>query len=421
MVARMVEQNWAGNYRYTASAIRLPESVDEVRRIVGSAPKVKALGTRHSFNAVADTSGELVHLGRLEPRIEIAADRSSVTVSSATPYRLVAQALQAEGLALHNLGSLPHISVGGACSTGTHGSGDHNANLSWAVIGLELVTADGSLLAIDRTDPRFDGMVVSLGALGIITSLTLRVQPTFDVRQDVYLGLPWQNLLDHFDEITGSGFSVNIFTRWGEGEPGAKVWVKTLMDAHAEPARADVFGAQLQVSDEAAHASTGLTNSTAGGIPGPWNELLPHFRGDVPPGYGEEIQTEYMIDRRDAVPAMLALRSIAEVVDPVLFQSELRTIAADGMWLSPANGRETLGIHFTFRPDPQGVAAALPVIEQALAPFDARPHWGKLFDMGAPRIGELYERMGDFRALAIELDPDAKFHNEFLEKHVYSR
>lgn len=415
----MAEQNWAGNYTYTASGIREPDSLDELRRIVEGARKVHALGTRHSFNAVADTSGELVQLGRLGSDIRIARDRASVSVNSATPYRELAKALQAEGLALHNLGSLPHISIGGACATGTHGSGDLNGSLPSAVIGLELVLADGSLMTIDRTDDRFTGMVVALGALGVVTRLTLEVRPTYLIRQDLYLGLPWQNLLDNFDEITSSGYSVNVLGAW-QPENLTKVWVKTRVDAAAGPTRTDLFGAALDTSDDYAPAS-GLTNETVNGVPGPWNERLPHFRGEIAPGYGEEIQAEYMIDRRDAPAALAAVRELGDRIDPLLLSSEFRTMSADRLWLSPAYGRQTAAIHFTFRREPQAVAAVLPDIEDALAPFDARPHWGKVYAMGAETVGALYPRMGSFRSLAMDLDPEAKFHNDFLETQVYTR
>jgi xylitol oxidase len=413
------ERNWAGNYRYAATAIHEPASVDELRRVVEGATRLHALGSRHSFNAVADTEGELVHLGRLGPDIRIAPDGASVSVNSATHYRELARVLQAAGLALHNLGSLPHISIGGACSTGTHGSGDRNGNLSSAVIGLEIVLADGSLIAADRTDARFDGMVVALGALGVVTRLTLETRPSYSVRQDLYLGLPWDSLFAHFDDIMSSGYSVNVLGRW-QGDLLTKVWVKTRVDDEAPVIRSDLFGAVLETSGEYVSPS-GLTNETVNGVPGPWNERLAHFRGELPPGYGEEVQTEYMVDRRHAVAAIAAVRELGHSIDPILLSSEIRSMSADQLWLSPAYDRQTVAIHFTFRRETAAIAGVLPAIEEALAPFEPRPHWGKLYALDAAAIEQRYPRMADFRALARSLDPEAKFHSDFLENQVYAR
>ena len=205
----VAERNWAGNYSYRAPQLARPSSVEELQGLVAGARKIRALGSRHSFNSIADTAGTLVVLDRLDPDIRVDAANLTVTVNGGTRYGTLAAELQRQGFALHNLASLPHISVAGAVATGTHGSGDANGNLATAVAGLELVTADGSILRMHRGDEDFDGMVVGLGALGIVTKLTLDIRPSFDVAQSVFENLSWDLVLENFDRITSSAYSVS--------------------------------------------------------------------------------------------------------------------------------------------------------------------------------------------------------------------
>src|SRR4051812_45587646 len=218
--------NWSGNVAFGAPRVHRPGSVEELQQIVASAEHVRALGTAHSFNPIADTSGELVMVTELPTVIELSPDRSSVTVSAGTRYAAVAAALQAEGLALHNLGSLPHISVGGACATGTHGSGRENGNLATAVSALQLVRPTGELESLRRGDPDFPGSVVALGAVGIVTGVTLDVEPSYDVRQYVYEGLPLEHFAGHLNEVLDSAYSVSVFTDWSDVSRDNQIWVK---------------------------------------------------------------------------------------------------------------------------------------------------------------------------------------------------
>jgi FAD/FMN-containing dehydrogenase len=216
---RETERNWAGNHRYQALLMAHPSSVAELQGLVATAGKIRALGSRHSFNGIADTPGTLVVLDKLDGGISVDTQNLTVTVGGGTRYGTLAAELQRQGFALHNLASLPHISVAGAVATATHGSGDGNGNLATAVAALELVTADGSILTARRGDPDFAGMVVGLGALGIVSRLTLDIEPSFAIAQSVYEDLDWEQVLTRFDELTASAYSVSLFTDWSAASP----------------------------------------------------------------------------------------------------------------------------------------------------------------------------------------------------------
>jgi len=407
--------NWAGTHDYAARGVVTPRTAEEVADAVRSGTRVKALGSRHSFNDIADSSGELISLERLTGHPVVDPTRRRVTVPAGVRFAELAVQLEAEGLALHNLGSLPHISVAGAIATGTHGSGRRNGNLSSAVAGLQLVTGSGDLVTVERGDADFDGIVVSLGALGIVTAVTLDVQPSYQVRQDIYLDLPWDAVLDEFDAIMSSAYSVSLFTDW-TGETLKQAWVKSRMDAAPELPES-FFGARPAGDAVMSPAGDDLDNTTAqGGVPGPWFERLPHFRADVTPSAGDEIQTEYFVDVAEAVEAIKAVRALADRIAPTLLVTELRTIASDRLWLSPAFARDSLAIHFTWFNRPGDVRALLPLIEEALAPFAPRPHWGKWFSLGAEQIAPQYDRLQEFRALAERLDPAHRFRSAYLER-----
>ena len=419
----MPQQNWSGNIRFGAFAVESPREVDQLRRIVADNPRVRALGSRHSFNAIADTDGVLIDLARLNVPYEIDTDARSAWVPAAARYAEIATAVDERGLALRNMGSLPHISIGGAIATGTHGSGDRNRVLGASVTGLEIVRADGTFDTIERDDPRLAGSVVGLGALGITTRVRVDLVPAFDVRQDIFLAAPWDEVLDGFDAVMGSGYSVSLFVAdWGT-DVVDQVWVKTVTDAAARetgiepvlPPGVSAERATRQIGPIASGPTDSVTEQL--GVPGRWLDRLPHFRRDAPPSNaGDELQSEYFVARQDAPAALRALRALAAKIAPVLLVSEVRSIAADDLWLSGAYGRDTIALHFTWRNDPVGVAALLPAIEAALAPFDARPHWGKLSASGGGTTIDRYPRGADFRALVAAEDPEGRFTNAYLER-----
>lgn len=411
----MSERTWAGTYTFRAAEIVAPTTIDEARRRVAAEPSIRALGTRHSFNDLADTHGVLLDLTGVPSDIVIDEGARLVTVGAGTRYAVVARHLADRGWALHNLGSLPHISVAGATATGTHGSGDGNGSLSTAVRGLEFIEPDGGLRTIAAdADADFAGQVVHLGAFGPVTRVTLAIEPTYRVRQDVYTGLTWDDLLGRLDEATGAGYSVSVFTRWATPVAG-DLWVKERMyDASPREMPDRVLSARRRPVAALSPAASGLDNTTAqGGDIGDWCDRLPHFRIDATPSNGDEIQTEYFVDRTVAIRAIASVRAIADVVEPALLVSELRTVAADDLWLSPAYGRDSVCIHFTWKNEPDAVASAIVAVESALAPFDPRPHWGKVFSMP---IGTSLPRLEDFRALARRLDPDGRFRGPYLRR-----
>ncbi|MEU6408328.1 FAD-binding protein [Microbispora sp. NPDC046933] len=407
--------NWSGTHKYIATKVVSPRTVSEVQELVRNSRRVRALGTRHSFNDIADTGGVLLSVRAIKTEIELAEPDMAVWAPAGLPYGALAEWLDDRGLAVANLGSLPHISIGGAIAVGTHGSGDSNGNLSSSVTGIEIVTADGDLLRVESGATDFEGFVVGLGALGIVTRVKLAVVPSFEVRQDVYLSLPWRTLLSRLDAVMSAAYSVSVFTRWTESDV-AQVWLKSRM---GEPFRfADEFHGAVGAKDKIMSPSDeGHDNTTVqGGVAGAWHERLPHFRFDSVPSNGNEIQTEYFVAREDAARALRAVRRLGAKIDPHLLISEFRTVAGDDLWMSPAYHRDSFAIHFTWKNSPTHVLRVLPRIEEALAPFDPRPHWGKWFTLDVDATKSTYERYGDFVRLAERLDPGHKFRNPYLER-----
>jgi xylitol oxidase len=392
-------------------SIHRPSTLEELQQIVAEARQVRAVGSHHSFNDIADAE-EQVTLSALPADVVVDRDAATVAFGAGLTYGELAGALEREGVALHNLASLPHISVAGAVATATHGSGDANRNLATAVAALELVTSRGELVTAARGDTDFDGMVVGLGALGVVTRLTLDVEPAYEVRQRVFEALAWDALFEHFDAITGSGYSVSVLSYLGDTVD--QVWVRSRVSDAPEVVRDDLFGARPATLDR--HPILGLdpVNCTPQlGRPGPWSARLPYFRMGFTPSAGEELQSEYLVAREHAGAAIEAVRGLADRIRPVLHVCEIRTIAADRLWMSPQYERDSVGIHFTWALEPEAVLDVLADLEPALEPFDPRPHWGKLF-LHAPR----YERVADFARLAERLDPRGAFRNAWLEARV---
>ncbi len=413
--------NWAGNHTYAAARLFEPTSLDELRDVVRASRSLRVLGSRHSFNDIADTTGDLVSLARMPRVFELDRAAGSVTVDGGVRYGELCGPLDAAGFALDNLASLPHISVAGACATATHGSGDRSGNLATAVRALELVTADGDSVSFSRErDPDvFDGVVVALGGLGVVTSLTLDLQPTFRMRQDLYENLPLSEAVDHLDEITGLADSVSLFTAW-RGPTIEQVWLKRRVpDGDRFEPPSHVFGASRATAPihPVRHMPTDALTPQLG-APGPWHERMPHFRMDHTPSAGAELQTEYLMPRRHGAEALLALDRIRDRIAPLLLISEVRTIAADDLWMSTAFERASVAAHFTWLPDWDSVREVLPVIEDALAPFEPRPHWGKLFTMPPDVIRSAYPRLPDFVAQVERLDPNGTFRNAFLRRNI---
>jgi alditol oxidase len=415
-------KNWAGNLEYSTDRLYATTSLEQVQDYVKKEIKLKVLGTRHCFNNIADSKDGFLSLKPMDKVIAVDPARHTVTVAAGITYGQLCPYLDSKGFALHNLASLPHISVAGACSTATHGSGERNGNLATAASGLEIVTAAGDVvnLSRDHDGDRFSGAVVGLGALGVITKVTLDIQPTFLMRQYVYENLPLSQLKDHFDAIESSAYSVSLFTDWQKQRIN-EVWVKSRVEEgqsfHATP---EFFEAKLATRNLHPIAELSAENCTEQmGVPGPWYERLPHFRMGFTPSAGKELQSEYFVPRQHAVEAILAVEHLRDQVSPHLLISEIRAIAADELWLSPCYEQSCVTIHFTWKQDWAAVRQLLPVIEKELAPFHARPHWGKLFTTSPMELKSIYKKMPEFIALSSKYDPQGKFRNEFLQKNIF--
>ena len=404
-------KNWSGNVAFDADLVVRPTGIDDIKFAVMAAESVRALGSAHSFNRIADCNDVLLSFEHFPRDIEIDKVGKQVRVAAGVRYGELAIALHAAGLALPNMGSLPHITVVGATSTGTHGSGVKNQNLSAAIHSIELITASGDDITI--TGDELASARVGLGALGIIHHVTLQAIDSFDVAQTIFLDLPFENLLRHFDAIMSTGYSVSVFTTWGDALVD-QVWVKSRIGVDALPG-GELFSAIA--ATHKFHPLAGVSTESATdqlGSVGPWHERLPHFKLDFTPSFGEELQSEFFVDFNDAAEAIQAVHSLRAQIRPLLLVTELRTIAADDNWLSEAYGRDSLAIHFTWKPNVAGVTAFLPTLEAALAPFTARPHWGKLFTDSGFDFTALYPKFADWLDYRGGLDPGRKFINEQL-------
>jgi xylitol oxidase len=414
--------NWAGNHAYGAARLHEPESIEQLQELVRNTRPLRVLGSRHSFNDIADTTGHLLSLRRMPRVFELDRAAGTVTVDGGVRYGDVCGPLDAAGFALNNLASLPHISVAGACATATHGSGDRIGNLASVVSALEVVTADGEIVtfARDRNADVFNGAVVALGGLGVVSSLTLDLQPTFRMRQDLYETLPLARAAADFDEIMSSADSVSLFTDW-RGPALDQVWLKRRVpDGDTFKSPPDFFGATkatVPIHPIRRMPTAALTEQL--GVPGPWHERMPHFRMDQMPSSGAEIQTEYLIPRDRAAEALLAVDGVRDRFSAPLQISEVRTIAADELWMSTAYGRESVAFHFTWVPDWEAVRSVLPSLEAALVPFEPRPHWGKVFTIPPEAIRSSYERLPQFAGLLERHDPAGKFRNAFLNRYIF--
>lgn len=416
-------KNWAGNLEYGTETVLYPRTLAGVREVVRKHPRLKALGTRHCFNTIADSRHAQVSLRDMHAIVDLDPAARTATIEGGMNYGQLCPLLHEKGFALHNLASLPHISVAGACATATHGSGVANGNLATAVRALELVTADGSVVELSREKDRdaFEAAVVGLGALGVVTKVTLAVEPAYDMQQWVYEHLPFDQAVGRFDEIMSAGYSVSLFTDW-QTDRVNEVWVKRRAGEGApHQAGGDFFGAKPATRNLHPIAALPAENCTEQlGVPGPWYERLPHFRMGFTPSSGAELQAEYFVPRPHAVDAIRTVSAMGPRIGPHLLISEIRAVAADDLWMSPCYRQACVAIHFTWKPEWTAVGALLPVLERELAPFRARPHWGKLFTMPAPALAALYERLPAFRKAASRYDPGGKFRNEFLDQYVFA-
>ena len=416
----MTHKNWAGNYTYSTSKLHYPTSISQVQDFVKTSKTIKVLGSRHSFNSIADSTNSLISLVDMPEFIEIH-DNMTATISSGLNYGQVAQYLNQEGYALHNLASLPHISVVGACATGTHGSGVNNGNLATVISGIEFIDGTGELVRLFPADGDiFNGVIVNLGAIGIVTKVTLDIEPSYDVHQDVYLNLPLAELTDNFEDIVSSAYSVSLFTDY-QNDNIYQVWLKSRVDEEASyKGQSEFYGARVAQQNYNPVRGVSAENCTEQmRISGAWHDRLPHFKMEFTPSNGNELQSEYFIAREHAVEAIQHLYSLGDIIAPQLLAGEIRCIAGDSLWLSECYQQDSVAFHFTWQPNREAVENITRQIETVLAPFNPRPHWGKIFTMSARDIQSNYEKMDDFRALVEHYDPQAKFRNDFIKQYIF--
>ena len=416
-------KNWAGNLEYSTGNVHYPKTVDQVKEVVKKCSKLKALGSRHSFNKIADSTENQVSLKELNKVVSLDKEANTVTVEGGLRYGELAPYLHENGYALHNLASLPHITIAGACATATHGSGVKNGNLSTGVSAIEFINAAGDLVALSKKKDgeEFYGAVVGLGAIGIVTKLTLDLQPTFNMKQVVYRNLPMSELKNNFDNIEAAGYSVSLFTDW-KNKNINEVWIKSRVEnGDTATAASELYGAKLATQNMHPVEDQSAENVTEQmGVSGPWYERMPHFKMGFTPSTGKELQSEYFVPIEHAYEAMVAIEKLHEKITPHLFISEIRTINADNYWMSPCYKKACIAFHTTWKQEVETVMNLLPLIEEILAPFNAKPHWAKLFTMSPSVLQSRYEKLGDFKQLINQYDPNGKFRNDFLSKNLYS-
>lgn len=405
-------KNWAGNIKFQDSKTLAPKSISEIQDIVRTNRKVKARGTAHSFNTIADTKYVALLLDQMPKEIIINKEKKSVTVSAALKYGEVAEELHKNGLALHNLASLPHISIAGAIATGTHGSGSNNGNLATAVKSFDVVLADGSFRNINSSDgDLYYGGVIGLGLVGIVVRVELNIQSTFNLGQNVYLGMKRDNFRDNFDAIMSSGYSVSYVTTWQQ-EMAGEVWVKFLEGTTPPEVLFGSHGATEKLHLLKNHSPEPCNDQL--GIIGPWHLRLPHFKMEFTPSSGAELQSEFFVNRAQASSALLALEAIADQISIPLMGSEIRTIASDNFWMSPHYKSNDVGIHFTWKQIPE-TFEAVKAIETTLKPFQYRPHLGKIYTAAPSYISSVFPKFKNFQELISQIDPNNKFGNEVTD------
>ncbi|PRY89009.1 xylitol oxidase [Mongoliibacter ruber] len=412
--------NWAENFRFSTNNVHYPKSIAEVQELVKKSSSLRVLGSRHSFNSIADSDEMLVSFDHLNKIISLDKEKMEVTVEGGIKYGELCTFLHENGFALHNLASLPHISVAGTIATATHGSGLENGNLSTGVAALEFVNAKGQIVSLGKEDEEFYGAVVGLGALGPVTQVTLELQPAFEVAQVVYLDMPMEALKDNFREIMGSAYSVSLFLDWASDKVN-EVWIKKRVTTGEEPEfPEEFFGAKkASIKMHPVPSMDAESCSEQLGTPGPWYDRLPHFKMEFQPSAGKELQSEFFVSLEKGYEAIMAVKEMSEQIHPHLFISEIRTIKADDLWMSTAYQRDSVAIHTTWKQEIPEVMALLPQMESKLEKFNPRPHWAKLFTIPYSTLSSRYPKLEAFKTLLAKHDPDGKFRNEFVKRNVF--
>lgn len=413
------QKNWVGNLQYNSKKYFQPERVGQIQELVKNSKRIKTLGSRHCFNSIADCDETHLSLAKMNKMLAIDENEMTVTIEGGAQYSDFCVELNEAGFALPNLASLANISVVGACATATHGSGVNNQSLASSISEIELVDGNGGIITLSRQKDaeKFNGVVVNIGAIGIVTKLKLDIEKSFQVRQDLFENLSIEQLAENFDEITSSGYSVSLFTNF---QKSIRVMnIKRRIDENISDLPKEFFGATAAKESINSRGIPDTNRSPQMGVSGCWFECLPHFKFSKQLIQGEEIQSEYYVERKNAVEAILALEEISNIIFPQIIVAEIRSIKADNHWLSPFYRGDSVGIHFSWKLNEREVMKILPEIEKVLAPYKPIPHWGKLFTISREELHAYYPKMSEFIGLCEEFDPNGKFRNEYLNKYIF--
>lgn len=403
--------NWGGNLAFEQAEVVKPKTISELAEMV-RVNKVRPVGTLHSFSPIAKGEGLLMSTANLAIKPELDSDRSVVRFGAAMRFGELALFLEQNGFALRNMGSLPHISVAGAAATGTHGSGDKNQILSSSLTSFSYLNHEGELIKVEKQDPLFEAFRLGLGAYGIWVEAELSIVPSFQIRQDIFLEIPWSYFLEDPSRLTSAGYSVSLFGKWGTSTI-SQTWVKSeVEDPRAGVPIAAIAPEQNSKRELADGVGDNLTEQ--GGKPGPWLHRLPHFRLDASPSAGNEIQTEYFFTRDKIAHAIEAVHSVAGKINPVLIISEIRSIAQDDAWLSPMRRGDSIALHFTWKNEPELVDIAVQELEKVLAPMEPIPHWGKVHHFTQSDLERAHPMLSKAREQFENADPSGKFSSDYL-------
>ena len=410
-------KNWAGNLTFSAREFIEVNSISKLQQVVSSSQAVKVLATGHSFNAIGDTTETLISIKNLSNGIEIDSQNAQALIPAGMAYADAARYLESNGWAFSNMASLGEVTIAGAISTGTHGSGSNNGVLSTSVVGLEIVLGSGELITIDQSNSEeFAGFVVSLGALGVFTKIKMKIIPSFSVKQFVYENIGIQVVAENFDTVFNSAYSVSYFSNWAKNSTG-QIWMKFLDDSSSDNLSDNWLGAnQAKAKQHPVKINNPDPCTDQLGISGKWLYRLPHFKLDSSPASGDEVQTEYLVDRKYVNEYIQDLRAIGDEIAPRVYATEIRTIKSDELWLSGAYQRETVGFHFTWKKS-DTLVDFLPRIEEILGKHHGRPHWAKLFSVRSDELSARYPKYSDFEALLKKYDPKQKFRNKFIDQY----
>ncbi|MEU9029073.1 D-arabinono-1,4-lactone oxidase [Streptomyces sp. NPDC048383] len=423
-------RNWAGNVRSKPTRVVTPTSVGElqeaVRRAAEQGLRVKAVGTGHSFTAAAATDGVLLRPQSLAGIQEVDRAAGTVTVAAGTVLKDLNLALAAQGLSLTNMGDIMEQTVSGATSTGTHGTGRDSASIAAQIRALDLVTADGRLLhCSEKENPDvFAAARLGIGALGVITSLTLAVEPLFflTAREEP---MGFDRVTAEFDEHVAENEHFEFYWFPHTGNCNTKRNNRSQGPA-APPGPVSAWIEDELLSNGVFQAVNSLGRAVPAAIPGiakvASRALSARTYTDIPykvftsPRRVRFVEMEYALPRERAVEALRELKSVVDRSGlRISFPVEVRTAPADDITLSTASGRESayIAVHM-YRGTPY--QAYFTAAERIFTEYGGRPHWGKVHTRDAEYLAGVYPRFGEFTALRDRLDPDRLFGNDYLRR-----